>query len=159
MRRHLELLGLFAATALLLARPDLATLAAGLGLFLWGMSHLEEGIKRLSAGTLDRWLHNATRSPAWAIGVGARHRPGAVQFADHAARHVLLVLFGIIATVVMQSSHATLLLTLTALASGQLPYLPALAIAIGANVGTTVTAVLGALAAGAAALVDSPQTN
>lgn len=71
MRRHLELLGLFAATALLLARPDLATLAAGLGLFLWGMSHLEEGIKRLSAGTLDRWLHNATRSPAWAIGVGA----------------------------------------------------------------------------------------
>ena len=258
MRRRLELFGLFAATALLLARPDLATLTAGLGLFLWGMSHLEEGVKRLSGGTLDRWLHRATRSPARAIGVGAlatalvqssslitllamsfvsaglislagaiallfganlgtttgawliasaglrfdlahyampllalgllgnRLSSGALAsiaglvlgigllflgidfmklgfetwqdglrldgLAGNRLWHwPLFVLFGIIATVVMQSSHATLLLTLTALASGQLPYLPALAIAIGANVGTTVTAVLGALAAGSAA--------
>ena len=62
-RRRLELLGLAAAAALLLSRPDLATLAAGLGLFLWGMTHLEEAIKRLSGGTLDRWLHAATRHP------------------------------------------------------------------------------------------------
>ena len=258
MRRRLELFGLFAATALLLARPDLATLAAGLGLFLWGMSHLEEGVKRLSGGTLDRWLHNATRSSTRAIGVGALATalvqssslitllamsfvsaglislPGAIALLfganlgtttgawliasiglrfdlAHYAMPLLalgligsrlssgilasiaslilgigllflgidfmklgfetwqdglrldglggnrlwhwplFVLFGIIATVVTQSSHATLLLTLTALASGQLPYLPALAIAIGANVGTTVTAVLGALAAGSAA--------
>lgn len=258
-RRHqLEALGLAAAAALLLTRLDLATLAAGLGLFLWGMTHLQDAIKRLSGGTLDRWLHAATRHPLRAIGVGATATalvqssslvtllalsfvsaglvalPGGIallfganlgtttgawliagfglrfdlaQFAmpflalgllgsrllkdsraalagvllgigllflgidfmklgfeawqneltldglagGSAWHWPLFVLFGIIATVVMQSSHATLLITLAALAGGQLPYLPALAIAVGANVGTTVTAVLGALGAGAAA--------
>ncbi len=56
-------------------------------------------------------------------------------------------LAGILATVVMQSSHATLVLTLTALSAGQLIYENALALAIGANVGTTITAVLGAIGA------------
>jgi phosphate:Na+ symporter len=56
-------------------------------------------------------------------------------------------LLGILATVIMQSSHATLVLTLTALGAGQVSYANALALAIGANVGTTITAVLGALGA------------
>jgi phosphate:Na+ symporter len=59
-------------------------------------------------------------------------------------------LAGIVATVVMQSSHATLTLIITALAAGQISYENALALAIGANVGTTVTAVLGAIGANAA---------
>ncbi|MDY7117835.1 Na/Pi symporter [Halomonas sp. SSL-5] len=257
-RRQLEALGLAAAAALLLARPDLATLAAGLGLFLWGMTRLQEAIKRLSGGTLDRWLNAATSKPLRAIGVGAAATalvqssslvtllamsfvgaglvalPGAIALlfganlgtttgawliaafglrfdlaafampflaigllgtrllddgraaiaglllgvgllflgidfmklgfaawqdglsldglAGGSAWHwPLFVLFGVLATVVMQSSHATLLITLAALAGGQLPYLPALAVAIGANVGTTVTAVLGALGSGAPA--------
>lgn len=52
---------------------------------------------------------------------------------------------GIIITVVLQSSAASLVLVLTALAAGQIDYENALAIAIGANVGTTITAVLGAV--------------
>lgn len=59
-------------------------------------------------------------------------------------------LVGIIATVIMQSSHATLTLIITALAAGQISYENALALAIGANVGTTITAVLGAIGANAA---------
>ncbi len=59
-------------------------------------------------------------------------------------------LAGIVATVVMQSSHATLTLIITALAAGQISYENALALAIGANVGTTVTAVLGAIGANVA---------
>ena len=55
---------------------------------------------------------------------------------------------GILATVVMQSSHATLVLILTALAAGQVSYENALAVAIGSNVGTTITAIIGALSAG-----------
>ncbi|MDR9438490.1 MAG: Na/Pi symporter [Halomonas sp.] len=256
-RRLLELLGLAAAAALLVARLDLATLAAGLGLFLWGMTHLEAAIKRLSGGTLDHWLHAATRRTSRAIAVGALATalvqssslvtllamsfvgaglvalPAAIallfganlgtttgawliagfglkadlaQYAmpllalgllgsrllqgsrasiadlllgvgllllgidfmklgfetwqdglsleglagEHLWHWPLLVLFGVVATVVMQSSHATLLIILTALASGQLPYLPALAIAIGANIGTTVTAVIAALGASTA---------
>ncbi len=52
---------------------------------------------------------------------------------------------GIVATVVIQSSSATMAIIITALATGQIDYANALALAIGANVGTTVTAVLGAL--------------
>ncbi len=55
---------------------------------------------------------------------------------------------GILATVVMQSSHATLVLTLTALAAQQISYENALAIAIGSNIGTTITAIIGALGSG-----------
>lgn len=59
----------------------------------------------------------------------------------------LYVFLGILATVVMQSSHATLVLTITALASGQIAYDNALALAIGSNIGTTITAILGAISA------------
>ncbi|NNF23484.1 MAG: Na/Pi cotransporter family protein [Rhodobacteraceae bacterium] len=55
--------------------------------------------------------------------------------------------FGTIATVIMQSSHATMVLVITALAAGQVTYDNALALAIGANIGTTITAILGSLSA------------
>jgi len=54
---------------------------------------------------------------------------------------------GIFATVVMQSSHATLILTITALAAGQISYENALAISIGANIGTAVSTGLAAITA------------
>jgi len=57
---------------------------------------------------------------------------------------------GILATVIMQSSHATLVLTITALASGQVNYENALALAIGSNIGTTITAMLGSIGANSA---------
>jgi phosphate:Na+ symporter len=56
---------------------------------------------------------------------------------------------GVVATVVMQSSHATLVLILAALAAQQISYENALALAIGSNVGTTITAILGSLGASA----------
>ena len=52
---------------------------------------------------------------------------------------------GIIITTILQSSSATLALILTALSAGQVEYENALALAIGANVGTTITAILGSL--------------
>ncbi|WP_339661335.1 Na/Pi symporter [uncultured Polaribacter sp.] len=58
---------------------------------------------------------------------------------------ILYTGIGIIITVVLQSSAASLVLVLTALAAGQIEYENALALAIGANVGTTITAVLGAI--------------
>ena len=56
-------------------------------------------------------------------------------------------LIGTAATVVMQSSHATMVLILTALAASQISYENALALAIGANIGTTITAIIGSLGA------------
>ena len=60
---------------------------------------------------------------------------------------VVYTLIGTVATVIMQSSHATMVLIITALAAGQISYENALALAIGANVGTTVTAIIGSLGA------------
>ena len=58
---------------------------------------------------------------------------------------LLFTLIGVAATVIMQSSHATLVLIITALAAQQITYENALALAIGANIGTTITAILGSL--------------
>ncbi|GAA5214696.1 hypothetical protein GCM10025776_08280 [Corallincola platygyrae] len=60
---------------------------------------------------------------------------------------LIFTLIGMLATVVMQSSHATLVLIITALAAGQISYYNALALAIGANVGTTITAIIGSMGA------------
>lgn len=57
----------------------------------------------------------------------------------------IFILIGVFATVVMQSSHATLVLIITALSVGQISYENALALAIGANIGTTITAIIGAM--------------
>ena len=52
---------------------------------------------------------------------------------------------GIIATIIMQSSHATIVLIIAALSVGQITYENALALTIGANIGTTITAIIGSL--------------
>lgn len=54
---------------------------------------------------------------------------------------------GILATVVMQSSHATILLTITAVSVHQITYDNALALIVGANIGTTTTAIIASLGA------------
>ena len=60
---------------------------------------------------------------------------------------VVYTALGMVATVIMQSSHATMVLILTALAAGQITYENALALAIGSNIGTTITALVGSLGA------------
>ncbi|MFC4861991.1 Na/Pi cotransporter family protein [Pseudomonas sp. MAHUQ-62] len=59
--------------------------------------------------------------------------------ADGLMGSLLFALVGLLVTVVLQSSHATLMLTLAALAGGQLELAQAFAIAIGSNVGSSVT--------------------
>ncbi|NCA70572.1 MAG: Na/Pi cotransporter family protein [Sphingobacteriia bacterium] len=54
---------------------------------------------------------------------------------------------GMAVTVIMQSSHATLLVIITALATNQISYDNALALAIGANLGSAVTTAIGGMTA------------
>ena len=66
--------------------------------------------------------------------------------ADGLAGQLLFVAVGTLLTMVLQSSHATLMLTLAALASGQVDLAQSLAVAIGANIGSAVTTgIMGAL--------------
>lgn len=60
---------------------------------------------------------------------------------------VIYVLLGVAATVIMQSSAATMVLIITALSAQQVTYENALATAVGANIGTTITAIIGSISA------------
>lgn len=62
---------------------------------------------------------------------------------------LVFTLIGMVITTIMQSSHASLLIIISALATGQVSYENALALAIGANLGSTITIVIGAMAANA----------
>lgn len=97
---------------------------AGLGFLFLGIHHMKEGFEAFK-DTIDL--------TTYAVG----GYPGIFLFA----------LIGLLATVIMQSSHATLVLIITALAARQITYENALALAIGANIGTTVTAIIGAIGA------------
>ncbi|MGI9279494.1 MAG: Na/Pi cotransporter family protein [Endozoicomonas sp.] len=76
-----------------------------------------------------------------------------IDLAEFAMQGFLGVLvytgIGMLATIIMQSTNATMVLTFSALAAGQLSYENALALAIGSNIGTTITAILGAISANA----------
>jgi phosphate:Na+ symporter len=95
---------------------------AGLGFLFLGIHYMKEGFEAFK-DTLDL-----------------------TQFAVSGFLGLLLyTLLGMAATVIMQSSHATLVLTITALSIGQISYENSLALAIGANIGTTITAIIGSL--------------
>jgi phosphate:Na+ symporter len=97
---------------------------AGLGFLFLGIHHMKEGFDAFG-GQMD---------------LAKYALPGLLGL-------VVYTLFGALATFVMQSSRATMVLVLTALAAGQVTYDNALALAIGANVGTTITAVIASLSA------------
>ncbi len=62
---------------------------------------------------------------------------------------ITYVFVGIIITIVIQSSAATMTLVIVAISSGQIQYIDGVALAIGANIGTTITAVIGAIGSNA----------
>ena len=97
---------------------------AGVGFLFLGIHHMKEGFNSFQ-GSIDL--------AAYAV--------------DGFAGVLLYTAIGIVATVIMQSSHATLVLVITALASNQVTYENALALTIGANIGTTITAVIGSIGA------------
>lgn len=100
----------------------LGNILVGLGFVFLGISFMKEGFESLKNG-LDL-----------------------AQFAIDGYFGVLVyILIGAIATVLIQSSSATMALIITAVATGQIEYINALSLAIGANIGTTVTAVIGSL--------------
>ncbi|MFT5719743.1 MAG: phosphate:Na+ symporter [Motiliproteus sp.] len=101
-------------------------LLAGIGFLFLGIHYMKEGFEAFK---------DSVDLAAYAV-------PGYRGLFIYAA-------IGILATVVMQSSHATLAVIITALSSGQVSYENALALAIGANVGTTLTALISGLGSNA----------
>jgi len=105
-------------------RAGLSQLVVGFGLMLMGLGFMKSG----------------------AISATALLDPQAMR----AYPLVVFLLTGFLLTAVIQSSSATIMITLSALHAAVIPLSSAAAIAIGADLGTTITALLGALAGSAA---------
>ena len=100
----------------------LGNILVGLGFVFLGIGYMKEGFEAMKEGL------------------------NLAQFAIDGYLGVLVYIsIGAIATIVIQSSSATMALIITALATGQIEYINGLSLAIGANIGTTVTAIIGSI--------------
>ncbi|MEZ5525541.1 MAG: Na/Pi symporter [Pseudomonadales bacterium] len=87
----------------------------GLGIFLYGMSCLEDGLSAISDARLKRWLVQFTATPVSSAG------------------------FGVVITMLLQSSSMVSLLVLAFASAGIIPLYNGIGVILGANVGTTAT--------------------
>ncbi len=94
--------------------PLLETLG-GLGLFLYGMSAMTSGLRKLAGDQLRHWLSRSTRTPFSGVVTGA------------------------ITTAIVQSSSATTVAVVGFVGAGLLTFTQALGVIFGANIGTTIT--------------------
>ena len=88
----------------------------GLGLFLYGMGTMSDGLKKVAGKKLKSLLASLTKRPLIAVSVGA------------------------LTTCLIQSSSATTVMTVGFVNAGLLTLRQALCVVLGANVGTTMTA-------------------
>ena len=95
----------------------------GLGFIFLGISYMKDGFD-----TLKNSIDLASYAMEGPLGI------------------IVYILIGAIATIIIQSSAATLAIIITALSAGSIIYINAIALVIGANVGTTFTAILASLA-------------
>ena len=91
------------------------TVMLGLGVFLYGITQLEIGIKQISGDRLRQWIGSSTR---WAASSA---------------------LSGAVVTALLQSSSMVSLLVLAFASAGTIPLYNAIGVILGANVGTTIT--------------------
>ncbi len=94
------------------------TMLGGLAMFLYGMEIMGDGLKSSSSKALKSMLEKVTQSV------------------------IMGVLTGTLVTAVIQSSTATIVLTVGLLGAGILNLRQAISIVMGANIGTTITAQL-----------------
>ncbi len=97
---------------------DVCTLFGGLGLFLFGMKMMGEGLERAAGKGLQRLLNALT------------------------SNRLLAVLVGLSITAVIQSSSATTVMVVGFVNAGLLSLGQAIGVIMGANIGTTVTALM-----------------
>lgn len=91
-------------------------LVGGLALFLYGMDHLAGALKTLAGARLRRVLSGMTRNRIWAAVSGA------------------------VITGLVQSSSVTTVLVVGFVSAGLMPFAQSIAVIMGANVGSTLTA-------------------
>ena len=94
----------------------IVALLGGLAMFLYGMRVMGDGLKSNSGGTMKNILAKVTNKP------------------------VIAFLLGMLITCIIQSSTATIVLTVGLVGAGLLSFRQSIGIVLGANVGTAITA-------------------
>ena len=92
--------------------------AGGLALFIYGMTLMGEGLKKAAGDRMRSILASVTRNPLMGVGVGA------------------------LVTAIIQSSGATMFMTIGFVNARLMTLTQAIGIIMGANIGTTITAQL-----------------
>lgn len=100
---------------------NVLSLCGGLGLFLFGMRYMGDGLELAAGPKLNSLLEKLTRNP------------------------VMGFLLGVLVTAIVQSSSATTIMCMGFLNAGIMDLVQASGVILGANVGTTMTSVLIAL--------------
>ena len=100
---------------------NIIQLLGGLGLFLFGMKYMSEGINQVAGNKMKNLLERLTRNPIKGF------------------------FLGVFVTAVIQSSSAATVMVMGFLNAGIMDLAQATSVIIGSNIGTTVTAVLIAL--------------
>lgn len=106
---------------------NIISLCGGLGMFLFGMKYMGDGLSLAAGARMKDLLEKLTRKP------------------------VLGFLMGVLVTMVIQSSSATTVMSMGFINAGIMDLAQATGVILGANIGTTVTSVLIALDASAIA--------
>ncbi len=91
-------------------------LIGGLGLFIFGIQLMSDGLKKVSGDRLKEFLHKATKRPLVGVGVGT------------------------LVTSLIQSSSATAIMVIGFVNAGLLTLVQSISVIMGANIGTTFTA-------------------
>ncbi len=97
---------------------DIVTLVAGLGLFLFGIKEMGEGLEKAAGHKMQHLLEVLTKNK------------------------ITAVLVGVLVTGVIQSSSATTVMVVGFVNAGLLPLSKAIGVIMGANIGTTVTSLM-----------------
>ena len=95
---------------------DLIMLIGALGVFIYGMKIMSEGLQKLAGGSLRRILSGMTKNTFFGI------------------------LTGLVVTCLIQSSSATTVMVVSFVNAGLLSLTESLGVVMGANIGTTLTA-------------------
>lgn len=97
---------------------DILVVVAGLGLFLFGINSIGDELKNIAGSRLKTIIDRYTTNPFKGL------------------------LVGIVVTALVQSSSATTALVISLIRSGLMTFSQSLAVTMGANIGTTITAIM-----------------
>lgn len=95
--------------------PTIMQLLGGVGLFLYSIKLISEALQRMAGDRLRQLVGALTRTPLMGVGIGA------------------------LVTVLVQSSSATTVMTVSFVDAGLMSLTQAIGVIMGANIGTTVT--------------------